>query len=172
MRKQINLNLLLKNKLFQALLFVILFVVLATGAYECLGRYRLAQSPVYNKLQGDYQIILDSSQIYRSFEIISQEIVVVTIQIHDDYISLPNFNSYVNKKMSLFGYRWKVLSSNPDSILIDAYPHALHGKYKVSFKTYKSGTLGYTTDSYVYLDNDSTHLCLKKTMNFLNHKLP
>ena len=153
---------LLKNKYFRMLLFVLLLAILVVGIIRYWDRYRLVHSPVYAKLQGDYQIVLDSSYIDRSFDVIPQDVIVVTMQIQHERISLPNLNSYTNAKMSLFGYSWKVVSSNPDSILIDAYPHALHGKYNVTFKTYKSGTLGYTTTDYVYFDNDSTHLCFMK----------
>lgn len=125
-------------------------------------RCHSGHSSLYKRLQGNYQIVLESSSIDRSFEVLPSDAVVVTMQIQKSSISLPNFKSYTNEAMSLWGYSWKVVSSNPDSIQIEAYPHSLHGKYKVTFNTVAGDSLGYTSVNLVYLDNDSTHLCFMK----------
>lgn len=159
---QKNIHSLLKNKIFKMLLFVFLLVILAIGIKRYRDRYKLVHSPVYTMLQGNYEIVLDLSYVDRTFEANPRGVIVVSMQIHNDRIRLPELYTCPNVNMPVYGYSWKVISSNPDSILIDAYPHELHGKYKVTFKSYKSGSLGYTIDNYVYFDNDSTHLCFKK----------
>lgn len=53
---------------------------------------------------------------------------------------------------------WNVISENPDSISIEAVRNTLDGKYAVTFMKGNTSNPGY----FVLLDNDSTHLCLKK----------
>lgn len=159
---QINILHLLSNKSIRIFCLALFSTLIAVGFYKYIERYKLVHSPFYKNLQGDYQLVLDSSYIDRYFDVTPSNIFVVTIQIQQDHISLPNLRSYTNKKMSLFGYSWEIVSTNPDTIFIDAYPHCLHGKYRVSFEKFPSGSLGYTSTDFVYLDNDSTHLCLMK----------
>lgn len=159
---QKNTHFLLRSKIFKILLFAFSLVILVVGIKSYQDRYKLVHSPVYTMLQGDFKIIGDLTYVERSYDATPPEFLGFLIQIHNDRIRLPEQKSCHKANMPVYRYSWKVVSSNPDSILIDAYPHALHGKYKVTFKSYKSGTLGYTIDNYVYLDNDSTHLCLKK----------
>ncbi len=118
-------------------------------------------------LQGKYELVLDASYVEWAYEAVG---VGLIIQIHHDIIDLPTIkiNNSKMKNLNAIDQRkldegcWKVISNSPDSILIDSYPHPLHGKYKVTFMSFKSGSLGYTTTNYVLLDNDSTHLCLMK----------
>jgi hypothetical protein len=114
---------------------------------------------------------LDSSYVYRNCDVIPDGFIM---QIHKDNISLPIFKSENSDTNATVTYQdivkieeerngtWEIISSNPDSIFIEAERHILHGKYQVTFKTHKTDSLGYFTANYVYLDNDSTHLCLKK----------
>lgn len=161
-KKRINIHHLLSNKSIRIFCLVLFAIIIAVGFYKYIERYKFIHSTIYNNLQGNYQLVLDSSYIDRYFDVTPSNVFVVTIQIQQDHISLPNLRSYTNQKMSLFGYSWEIVSSNPDSIFIDAYPHCLHGKYSVSYERFPSGSLGYTTTDFVLLDNDSTHLCLMK----------
>lgn len=141
------------------------------GTLICVNRYRMKHSSIYLNLQGTYVMMLDSTSIVRSFDIIP---LGLNVRIEDDDIRLPLFDYVHSGFHNVKTYhdidriyeerngKWKIISSNPDSIFIDARMHMLHGKYQVKSKTYKTGSLGYTTADYLYLDNDSTHLCLKK----------
>lgn len=160
--KKINIRLLLF-----IILLVLLIIIIATG----INRYRTVHSHFYSNLQGTYEMELDSSYVYRNCDVIPDGFIV---QIHKDNISLPIFKSENSDTNATVTYQdivkieeerngtWEIISSNPDSIFIEAERHILHGKYQVSFKTHKTDSLGYFTANYVYLDNDSTHLCLKK----------
>ena len=166
-KKKNNIRPFLTNRIFIFFIFVLLISILfAIG----INRYRIVHSHIYTNLQGTYEMELDSSYVYRAFDVIPSGFI---IQIHKDNICLPilrsndsdtntkSYQEFVKLEEESHG-TWELISSNPDSIFIDAKEHLLHGKYQVTFKTYKTGSLGYTTANYVYLDNDSTHLCLKK----------
>ena len=166
-KKQNNIRLLLINRIFIIFIFVLLGILIATG----INRYRIVHSHIYSNLQGTYEMELDSSYVYRTFDVIPNGFIV---QIHKDNICLPIFKSDNSDTNKILTYQdiikleeerngtWEIISSNPDSIFIEAERHILHGKYQVTFKTHKTDSLGYFTANYVYLDNDSTHLCLMK----------
>lgn len=166
-KKRINIHLLLKNRIVRIFIFVLFVIILVIGINRYRERYKLVHSPIYPMLQGKYELVLDASYVDWASEAVG---VGLIIQIHHDIIDLPtikinnskmkNLNAIDQRKLDEGG--WKVISNSPDSILIDSYPHPLHGKYKVTFMSCKSGSLGYTTTNYVLLDNDSTHLCLMK----------
>ncbi len=156
---------LLGNRLLIIILFILFPIIIIIG----IKKYQIVHSQLYSNLQGIYEIELDSSSVSRAFEVYPLGFIV---QVHKDNIRLPTLergnskikNSY--KDLVELGKTnngcWKIVSSMPDSIFIDADAHVLHGKYQVKFRTYQTGSLGYTSDSYLYLDNDSTHLCLRK----------
>ena len=160
--KKINIRLLLF-----IILLVLLIILIATG----INRYRTVHSRFYSNLQGTYEMELDSSYVYRNCDVIPDGFIV---QIHKDNICLPIFKSENSTTNARVTYQeivkieeerngtWEMISFDPDSIFIEAEGHLLNGKYQVVFKTYKTGSLGYTTVNYMYLDNDSTHLCLKR----------
>ncbi len=166
-KKKNNIRLLLTNRLSIVLIIVLLIILFAIG----INRYRIVHSRIYTNLQGTYEIELDSSYVYRYFDVIPFGFVV---QIHKDNICLPIFKSENSTTNARVTYQeivkieeerngtWEMISFDPDSIFIEAEGHLLNGKYQVVFKTYKTGRLGYTTVNYMYLDNDSTHLCLKR----------
>lgn len=120
-------------------------------------------------MQGTFEIVMDSSYVYRPFDVYPYGFI---IQIHKDDIRLPTFRrnnsdaKFTSQDLAVLTKEnngsWSVISSNPDSIFIDAEKHVLHGKYQITFNTYKTGNLGYTTAQHLYLDNDSTHICLKR----------
>lgn len=159
-KKVTSIRHLLDNKSLMLLGISIIALSIVVSRY--IEHYKLSHSTIYRKLQGDYELNLDSSYVNRSFDIYPVYAIVMTMQVQHNQLSLPNFSSYTNEKMPLFGYSWKIISTNPDSIFIEAYPHVLHGKYKVMFTTSPEGPLGYGIANYLFLDNDSTHLCLKK----------
>ena len=133
--------------------------------------YRKEHSYVYTKLQGTYEMVLDSTSICRSFDVIPLDLNVIISKgdvglplfdcVHSSIHDVNNYND-IDRIYSNRNGSWSIVSSMPDSIFIDAKAHVLHGKYQVKFRTYQTGSLGYTPVSYLYLDNDSTHLCLKK----------
>lgn len=166
-KKKDNTCILFNNRVLFIFLFILFSVVFAARIRRC----KITHSQIYSDLQGTYEMELDSSYVNRFYDVIPVGFIV---HIHKDNIRLPTFSSEKSDTVTRYTYQdllrideekngnWKIISSNPDSIFIDARMHMLHGKYQVKFKTYKTGSLGYTTADYLYLDNDSTHLCLKK----------
>jgi len=167
MKAKKNFTLLLNNRQFRTLVLFLFVVIAVIGFYGC----RMEHSSKCLDIQGLYVMELDSTFICRSFDVFPLGLNMV---IKDDGIRLPPFdcvhsgihdvNTYqdidrVNKERN---GAWKMISSNPDSIYINANSHVLHGKYQIIIRTYKTGNLECTTSSYLYLDNDSTHLCLRK----------
>ena len=134
-----------------------------------ISRYRIVNSRLYSNLQGTYEIELDSSYVDRAYDVYPFGFIV---QIHKDNIRLPTFEKRNSDKNRNNSYQdlislgkekngsWEIVSFTPDSIYINAKSHVLHGKYQVIFETKRTGHLGYATANYMYLDNDSTHLCL------------
>ena len=163
--KRKNLCHLLANRLFLIPILILFPIVLIIG----FNRYRIVNSELYSNLQGTYEIELDSSYVNRAFDVYPFGFIV---QIHKDNIHLPTFKNSHSDKNRNNSYQdfvsleeekngsWKIVFLNPDSIYINAKSHVLHGKYQVTFVTKRTGHLGYTTANYMYLDNDSTHLCL------------
>ena len=164
-KKRINIHIILANNSLKLETKFSFGIILTMGIY----RYRIIHSPIYTNLQGIYEIELDSSYVYRSFDVYPYGFLV---HIHKDNIRLPTFKrknsdtQFTSQDLAILKNEnngsWKIISSNPDSIYIYANKHVLYGKYQVSFKTHKTGNLGYTTTDYMYLDNDSTHLCLTR----------
>ena len=127
--KKINIRLLLF-----IILLVLLIIIIATG----INRYRTVHSRFYSNLQGTYEMELDSSYVYRNCDVIPDGFIV---QIHKDNISLPIFKSENSDTNATVTYQdivkieeerngtWEIISSNPDSIFIEAEGHILHGKY-------------------------------------------
>ena len=158
-----------KKLIFRLSIFVLLAIVLAFGVDRYWKRYKLVHSPLYPMLQGNYELMPDLSSIDRSYYIST---LSGYMQIYNDRIKLPSLENYDFKEnidlYLIFGTSvpfkdiWKVISNKPDSIYIDASSHPLHGKYQVTFKMCPSGSLGYTTEYFMCLDNDSTHLCLMR----------
>ena len=151
--------------LFIFSILILFSIILIMG----VSRYRIENSELYSNLQGTYEIELDSSYVDRAYDVYPSGFIV---QIHKDNIRLPTFgksNSVKNRNNSYQDLvslekekngSWEIVSFTPDSIYINAKSHVLHGKYQVIFETKRTGNLGYATANYMYLDNDSTHLCL------------
>lgn len=160
-----NISRLLGNKYLWIFVSVILIIIVA---YCQIDRYRKTHSSLYINLQGTYEMLLDSAIIDRSFDM---QPLGFYLYFNGDNIKLPHFDCiapYVTDGLKYDDIvkigedshgSWEVVSSNPDSIFVNANAHVLHGKYKVTFVTESDR---YIPTYYVYLDNDSTHLCLKK----------
>ena len=167
MKAKKNFTLLLNNRQFRTLVLFLFVVIAVIGFYGC----RMKHPSKCLDIQGVYVMELDSTFIYRSFDVFPLGLNMV---IKDDGIRLPPFDCVhsgihdVNTDQDIervykeINGSWKVISSNPDSIFINANSHVLHGKYHITMRTYKAGDLECTTSNYIYLDNDSTHLCLRK----------
>ena len=155
------------HRLFRTLVLFLFVVIAVIGIYGC----RVEHPSKCLDIQGVYVMELDSTFICRSIDVFP---LGLNMEIKEDEIRLPPFdcvhsgihdvNTYqdidrVNKERN---GSWEVISSNPDSIFINADSHVLHGKYQITIRAYKTGDLVYTTSNYIYLDNDSTHLCLRK----------
>ena len=164
-----NISRLLGNKFLWILVSSILVFIIA---FFQIDRYRKVHSPLYTNLQGTYDMLLDSAIIDRPFDM---QPLGFFLYINGWNITLPPFDCITPYVMGGLKYQeickidddrygsWKIVSTNPDSIFIEAYPHVFHGKYKVMFSTCPEGSLGYGIANYLFLDNDSTHLCFKKT---------
>ena len=163
-----NISRFLGNKFLWILVSSILVFIIA---FFQIDRYRKEHSPLYINLQGTYDMLLDSAIINRPFDM---QPLGFFLYIKGGNITLPPFDCITPYVMGGLKYQeickidddrygsWKIVSANPDSIFINAKAHVLHGKYKVTFVTDTVGHLRYLPVYYVYLDNDSTHLCLKK----------
>ena len=102
-------------------MFFLFGIILTMGIY----RYRIIHSPIYTNLQGTYKIELDSSHVYRSFDVYPYGFLV---HIHKDNIRLPTFKrknsntQFTSQDLDILKKEnngsWKIISSNPDSIYI------------------------------------------------------
>lgn len=122
---------------------------------------------MYRKLQGYYELVPESLFIAREK---SSLLITINLKIDKGNIWLPVFedssrmnrdfidNEQIDKWSDNNNGTWHVVSLNPDSICIEADKNALDGRYAVTFTKGSTSNLGY----FVLLDNDSTHLCLKK----------
>lgn len=165
---------LLTNRLFVLSILILFSIVVIIGIKIGINRYRIVNSQLYSNLQGVYEIELDSSYVHRTYDVYPFGFIV---QIHKNNIRLPTFKNSNSNNNKINSYQdivkiekeqngfWEILSFNPDTIFIDVDSHVLYGKYQVKFVTKKTGHLGYTTANYMYLDNDSTHLCLLRINN-------
>ena len=156
-----------RNKLLCFFILLLLIYIAITGFY----RYVVIQSPIYSKLQGYYEFVYDSLYVYRSYGY--DYPTIRNLKVDGDKILLPFFHggNSVKKEYTYQDLKrdsearngsWKSISYNPDSIFINAKGHILHGKYRVLFITDSVGYVVKLTTDYIILENDSTHLCLKR----------
>ena len=164
-------HLMIRNKILWILILLLLICIAISGYYK----YRMTQSPVYSKLQGYYEMVLDSMFVFRSLAYSPFEL---NLMIDGENIRLPLFYCETNSVKRNISYEelrkdfdkrdeecngsWKVISSNPDSIFINAKGHLLHGKYGVRFITDSIGLVAKYPVDYIILENDSTHLCMTR----------
>ena len=154
----------IKNKL---ILIAAIVALVIFAAISFIHQYKKENSPVYRKLQGYYEIVPESLFISREKSVM---LFTINLKINKDDIWLPAFedsssrdidhidNERINKWSDNNIGTWHVISENPDSISIKADKNTLDGRYAVTFIKGNTRNPGY----FVLLDNDSTHLCLKK----------
>lgn len=178
-KKQNNIShiLTIRNKMLRILILLLLICLAISGFYK----YRMTQLPVYSKLQGYYEMVLDSTYVYRS---IAYSYFDLNLRIDGKNIRLPLFDCDTISVMRKTSYdelrkefdkreeecngSWKVISSNPDSIFINAKGHVLHGKYRVLFITDSIGYVAKYPVDYIILENDSTHLCMTRVEQIIH----
>lgn len=121
----------------------------------------------YQKLQGSYNMIFDSTVIIRDKYVMPLDNILT---ISKSNIELPVFVDILRASKNISNYdltksaensngKWEIISNNPDSILIKVSSHPLSGKFALKFKKIE---YNHKTLYCIFLDNDSTHLCLSK----------
>ena len=159
-----NINPLLKTKSIIFLPIIIGIVCLVIYTIQTLYKPAL-----YKKLQGEYNIDLEQSYIYRhvDFRPLGSNIVF-----NNAHIELPAILSAHDKIKGTYEDikrlennakgKWKIISKKPDSILIETPASLLNGKYAVILK--KKIILPQII-YYLIIKNDSTYLCSSKVHN-------
>ena len=82
------------------------------------------------------------------------------------YILTKDFQQNLNRQLEEYG-KWKIISKNPDSILIEDPKAFFSGRYGVEFGIAD----GYRVDTlWVLLSNDSTHIVLYKLSDYVSYE--
>ena len=159
--KQRNTSLLLRNKgvLLLSISAVILFF------YACSKLF--AKPCLYNKLQGEYNVLWEYTEVYRNFnfrpiasilEIKNNKIELPCMLSTHDKIEGAAFEVWKNNQKGT----WEIISQDPDSILIETPASILNGKYAVFFQ--KEQLVAHPPMYILILQNDSTRLCFSKVV--------
>ena len=159
--KQRNTSLLLRNKgvLLLSISAVILFF------YACSKLF--AKPCLYNKLQGEYNVLWEYTEVYRNFnfrpiasilEIKNNKIELPCMLSTHDKIEGAAFEVWKNNQKGT----WEIISQDPDSILIETPASILNGRYSVIFK--KEKPFSKPPIYILVLQNDSTRLCFSKVV--------
>lgn len=161
-KKQKNINHLLRNKGIQLLIVVVVMMLF----YTC-NNFLGGDSSIYKKLQGDYNAVLEQMYIDRSvdfkplsFNISFQKskIELPIMQLGQDGLSYSELKELENNSKGT----WKIISKEPDSILIETPASLLNGRYAVIFQ--KEEIFAKPPMYLLILQNDSTHLCFDKVI--------
>lgn len=158
---QRNTSLILRNKgvLLLSISAVILFF------YAC-GKL-FAKPCLYNKLQGEYNVLWEYAEIYRNtdFRPIASILFIKNNQIElpcllscHDKIEGEDFDKWNNNQKGT----WEIISKEPDSILIETPASLLNGRYAVIFQ--KEEIFAKPPRYLLILQNDSTRLCFDKVI--------
>ena len=174
MIKKKDVSHLLKNKfvaLFSRItvLCVILLIIIFLTLF-IWRQYSYRQSLLYKKLQGPCNIEIEKSYIYRNFRYIKpldisylfiKEKVTVPILLtsNDDGIDYDNWIPDFDKAEEESTGRWEIISTSPDSILIETPKSILNGRYAVTFKKEKGVR---NPKYYVMFSNDSSMIVCYK----------
>ena len=163
-KKQKNIKRLLKDK--SLLILFIVFIILVF--YTC-GNLPFLQPKMYKKLQGEYRVVWEYTEIYRNMK---SRAVGSILEINKYKIILPHILSAYDKLEATDEERevwennqkgtWEIISENPDSILIETPASILNGKYAVFFE--KEHPFGEPVSYLLILQNDSTRLCFYKVI--------
>ena len=82
------------------------------------------------------------------------------------YNLTKDFQQNLNRHLEEYG-KWKIISKNPDSILIEDPKAFFSGRYGVEFGIAD----GYRVDTlWVLLSNDSTHIVLYKLSDYVSYE--
>ncbi|MCR5696499.1 MAG: hypothetical protein K6G73_05925 [Marinilabiliaceae bacterium] len=161
-KKQKNTNRLLKNKGIQLLIVIVIMLLF----YTC-NNVLFGHSHFYKKLQGNYNVIWEYTEIYRNtdFRPIASILSIKNNQIElpcllscHDKIEGEDFDKWNNNQKGT----WKIISKEPDSILIETPASLLNGRYAVIFQ--KEEIFAKPPRYLLILQNDSTHLCFDKVI--------
>ena len=162
-----DINQLLKTKSIIFLPIIIGIVCLVIYTIQILYK-----PPLYKKLQGEYNIDLEQSYIYRhvDFRPLGSNIVF-----NNAHVELPAILSAHDKIKGTYEDikrlennakgKWKIISKKPDSILIETPASLLNGKYAVILK---KKVIPPQIIYYLIIQNDSTYLCSSKVCSVLN----
>ena len=159
-----DINQLLKTKSIIFLPIIIGIVCLVIYTIQILYK-----PPLYKKLQGEYNIDLEQSYIYRhvDFRPLGSNIVF-----NNAHVELPAILSAHDKIKGTYEDikrlennakgKWKIISKKPDSILIETPASLLNGKYAVILR---KKVIPPQIIYYLIMQNDSTYLCSSKVLN-------
>lgn len=159
-KKQKNIDRLLRNKKLRFLIVIVVMI----SFYTC-NNLLLGNSHLYKKLQGDYNAVLEQMYIDRSVDFkplnfnISfkkSEVELPIMQLGQEGLSYSELKELENNSKGT----WEIISKNPDSILIETPASLLNGKYAVIFQ--KEEIFAKAPRYLLILQNDSTRLCFYK----------
>ena len=160
--KQKDINHILRNKF---MLFSI-FIIVISLFYFC-SNMLFKQHRLYKKLQGEYNILWEYTEVYRNFnfrpiasilEIKNNKIELPCMLSTHDKIEGAAFEVWKNNQKGT----WEIISQDPDSILIETPASILNGRYSVIFK--KEKPFSKPPIYILVLQNDSTRLCFSKVV--------
>ena len=148
-----------------ALCSIISLLLIVLAVYGYIHR---RDASINSRLQGIWNIV-DENHLRKQDYILTFNI----IHFQSDAIELPSFessfsetNNSENKgySNSSFWYlklgNWKLISTRPDSIMINHPIHPLKGKYAIQFS--KELLEDHFYHYFLYLNNDSTQIILEK----------
>lgn len=133
---------------------------------------REKRTSLYYNLQGACNIDFDHTYYYRKANyyplgntiIIEKKNITLPIILPSNYKLKGTYKELISMEQKIKG-KWKIISLNPDSILIDTPNNTLNGKYSVTFK--KNPMPVDRMNYIVILKNDSTYIfCTKEILNF------
>ena len=169
--KQKSINRLLKinkTKVF-ILICITICMILLISFFVWKQKSQRQSALLYMKLQGPCNVMADYSYLYRNVDTIIA--LDYNIIIHRNEISLPALITSIENRCDTCDIitrrttgssgRWEIISTSPDSILIETPKSILNGRYAVKFVKEKHFKERY----YVIFSNDSTVLKCEKIFN-------
>jgi len=169
--KQKSINRLLKinkTKVF-ILICITICMILLISFFVWKQKSQRQSSLLYMKLQGPCNVMADYSYLYRDVDTIIS--LNHNFFIHGNEISLPVLITSIENRCDTGDYitrwtnestgRWEIISTSPDSILIETPKSILNGRYAIKFVKEKHFKERY----YIIFSNDSTILKCEKIFN-------
>jgi hypothetical protein len=149
----------------QSKIILILFIVISVVTAFAVAGLESPEAAIQRKLDGSWNIEFENSFMDR--DSIYEVTGVAVFFEKDNIIKLPDrgvYEAYVDQKVK---GTWRVINTNPDSLLFDVPENTFHGKYAVRFFIDNNG--GWVSASILKMElkNDSTVLtCVKTTVFF------